>query len=182
MLPSANSSTTRAWSIWKRSRNRRSCAARNESPSAADPLPKKDRQPPEVGRPGARRSCGLGAFCAGLYRYGKHSWRFRIDSSDQIEVAGAQHVAARPNHGSQWAAISAANFFRSAGPAQTAARADSMGRVGQRNALRAEPPAHRNPRAHAGSLRAHRLAHFSDRRGRKPDGTRAGGNTNIRFL
>ena len=27
-----------------------------------------------------------------LYRYGKHSWRFRIDSSDQIEVAGAQHV------------------------------------------------------------------------------------------
>ncbi|MFY9647947.1 MAG: FtsQ-type POTRA domain-containing protein [Terriglobales bacterium] len=28
-----------------------------------------------------------------LYRYGKHSWRFRIDSSDQIEVAGAEHVA-----------------------------------------------------------------------------------------
>ncbi len=28
----------------------------------------------------------------GLYRYGKHSWRFRIDSSDQIEVAGAEHV------------------------------------------------------------------------------------------
>jgi cell division protein FtsQ len=33
-----------------------------------------------------------GAFGAGLYRYGKHSWRFRIDSSDQIEVANAQHV------------------------------------------------------------------------------------------
>lgn len=28
-----------------------------------------------------------------IYRYGEHSWRFRIDSSDQIEVAGAQHVA-----------------------------------------------------------------------------------------
>jgi cell division protein FtsQ len=28
-----------------------------------------------------------------LYRYGKHSWRFRIDSSDQIEVAGAEHVS-----------------------------------------------------------------------------------------
>jgi cell division protein FtsQ len=28
-----------------------------------------------------------------LYRYGKHSWRFRIDSSDQIEVAGAEHIA-----------------------------------------------------------------------------------------
>ena len=35
----------------------------------------------------------LGAIGLGLYRYGKHSWRFRIDSSDQIEVAGAQHVA-----------------------------------------------------------------------------------------
>jgi cell division protein FtsQ len=28
-----------------------------------------------------------------IYRYGEHSWRFRIDSSDQIEVTGAQHVA-----------------------------------------------------------------------------------------
>lgn len=27
-----------------------------------------------------------------LYGYGKHSWRFRIDSSDQIEVAGVEHV------------------------------------------------------------------------------------------
>jgi cell division protein FtsQ len=29
---------------------------------------------------------------AELYSYGKHNWRFRIDSSDQIEVVGAQHV------------------------------------------------------------------------------------------
>jgi cell division protein FtsQ len=35
----------------------------------------------------------LGAAGLSLYRYGKHSWRFRIESSDQIEVAGAQHVA-----------------------------------------------------------------------------------------
>jgi cell division protein FtsQ len=35
----------------------------------------------------------LGAASLGLYGYGKHSWRFRIDSSEQIEVAGAQHVA-----------------------------------------------------------------------------------------
>jgi cell division protein FtsQ len=35
----------------------------------------------------------LGAACFGLYQYGEHSWRFRIDSSDQIEVAGAEHVA-----------------------------------------------------------------------------------------
>jgi cell division protein FtsQ len=35
----------------------------------------------------------LGTAALGLYRYGKHSWRFRIDSSEHIEVAGAQHVA-----------------------------------------------------------------------------------------
>lgn len=35
----------------------------------------------------------LGAFGLVLYGYGKHSWRFRIESSDQIEVAGGQHVS-----------------------------------------------------------------------------------------
>jgi cell division protein FtsQ len=34
----------------------------------------------------------FGTAGAMLYRYGKHSWRFRIDSSDQIEISGAQHV------------------------------------------------------------------------------------------
>jgi len=34
----------------------------------------------------------VGALGATLYSYGKHSWRFRIDSSDQIEISGAQHV------------------------------------------------------------------------------------------
>jgi cell division protein FtsQ len=33
-----------------------------------------------------------GVATASLYGYGKHSWRFRIDSSDQIEISGAQHV------------------------------------------------------------------------------------------
>jgi cell division protein FtsQ len=35
----------------------------------------------------------LGAAGVSVYGYGKHSWRFRIDSSDQIEVAGVEHVA-----------------------------------------------------------------------------------------
>jgi cell division protein FtsQ len=36
---------------------------------------------------------GIGfALAASLYSYGKHSWRFRIDSSEQIEITGAQHV------------------------------------------------------------------------------------------
>jgi cell division protein FtsQ len=34
----------------------------------------------------------LGGIAASLYSYGKHSWRFRIDSSDQIEISGAEHV------------------------------------------------------------------------------------------
>src|SRR5437763_10204338 len=29
---------------------------------------------------------------AALYHYGEHSWRFRVESSDQIEVAGLQNV------------------------------------------------------------------------------------------
>lgn len=28
-----------------------------------------------------------------LYHYGAHSWRFRLESSDNVEVAGAQHVS-----------------------------------------------------------------------------------------
>ncbi len=35
----------------------------------------------------------LAVIGGSLYSYGKHSWRFRINSSDQIEVSGAQHVA-----------------------------------------------------------------------------------------
>jgi cell division protein FtsQ len=34
--------------------------------------------------------CAMGA--ATLYHYGEHSWRFRIDSSDNIEVTGLQNV------------------------------------------------------------------------------------------
>jgi cell division protein FtsQ len=35
----------------------------------------------------------LGAGAAALYRYGEHSWRFRIESSDNIEISGLQNVA-----------------------------------------------------------------------------------------
>ena len=28
-----------------------------------------------------------------LYRYGEHSWRFRVESSDDIEIAGLQNVS-----------------------------------------------------------------------------------------
>ncbi len=34
----------------------------------------------------------FGAATAALYHYGEHSWRFRIESSDDIEIAGLQNV------------------------------------------------------------------------------------------
>jgi cell division protein FtsQ len=36
--------------------------------------------------------CVLGALAAALYHYGERSWRFRVDSSDDIEVTGMQNV------------------------------------------------------------------------------------------
>ncbi len=36
--------------------------------------------------------CVAGLATAGLYHYGEHSWRFRVESSDSIEVMGTQNV------------------------------------------------------------------------------------------
>ncbi len=36
--------------------------------------------------------CVVGIAAAGLYEYGEHSWRFRVDSSDNIDVTGTQNV------------------------------------------------------------------------------------------
>jgi len=36
--------------------------------------------------------CVLGLLAASLYRYGERSWRFRVESSDDIEVTGMQNV------------------------------------------------------------------------------------------
>src|SRR6202789_458979 len=36
--------------------------------------------------------CAASLAAAALYHYGEHSWRFRVESSDNIEVAGIQNV------------------------------------------------------------------------------------------
>jgi cell division protein FtsQ len=36
--------------------------------------------------------CAAGIAAAGVYRYGERSWRFRVDSSDDIEITGMQNV------------------------------------------------------------------------------------------
>src|SRR3984957_13194244 len=36
--------------------------------------------------------CAASLAAAALYHYGEHSWRFRVESSDNIEVTGMQNV------------------------------------------------------------------------------------------
>jgi cell division protein FtsQ len=36
--------------------------------------------------------CVIAIVAAGLYEYGQHSWRFRVESSDNIEITGMQNV------------------------------------------------------------------------------------------
>src|SRR5262249_45970360 len=37
---------------------------------------------------------GFGSLlAAGLYNYGKHSWRFRVESSDNLEITGMENVS-----------------------------------------------------------------------------------------
>jgi len=36
--------------------------------------------------------CAAGLIAAGLYHYGERSWRFRVESSDNLEISGMQNV------------------------------------------------------------------------------------------
>ena len=36
--------------------------------------------------------CAGGLVVAGVYHYGERSWRFRVESSDNIEITGTQNV------------------------------------------------------------------------------------------
>src|ERR1700730_8432375 len=55
-------------------------------------LPKKAANRLLWGLAAAAVGCGLALGAAWLYRYGEHSWRFRVESSDNIEVTGMQNV------------------------------------------------------------------------------------------
>ena len=43
--------------------------------------------------------CAAGLGAAWLYHYGEHSWRFRVDSSDNIEVTGHAERDQGADHG-----------------------------------------------------------------------------------
>jgi cell division protein FtsQ len=55
-------------------------------------LPKKTASGVLWGLIAAAVCCGLALAAAALYHYGEHSWRFRVESSDNIEVTGMQSV------------------------------------------------------------------------------------------
>ena len=55
-------------------------------------LPKKTTVKILWGVAAALTICLCGFAAAALYRYGEHSWRFRIETSDNIEVTGLENV------------------------------------------------------------------------------------------
>ena len=82
----------------------------------------------------------LAALGAGfIYRYGEHSWRFRIDSSDDIEIAGLQNVTRSQVMEVMGGDIGRNIFFVPLAQRQDPARADSMGGSCQRHAVCSEP-------------------------------------------
>ena len=55
-------------------------------------LPKKTANGLLWGLVAATIVCAVSLGVAGLYHYGEHSWRFRVESSDNLEVTGMQNV------------------------------------------------------------------------------------------
>ena len=56
-------------------------------------LPKKTANRLLWGLGAAGVLCLLGFAAAGIYHYGEHSWRFRVESSDNIEITGMHNVS-----------------------------------------------------------------------------------------
>ena len=82
----------RACSTWTWNRNLRSCACRSASPSAAVHFPKKTVTRLTWGAVALAIVFVCGIAVAALYHYGERSWRFRVESSDDIDISGLQNV------------------------------------------------------------------------------------------
>lgn len=68
---------------------------RRRVPVRRGPLPKKAAQRLKIAFLLLVLLAAVTAVSLFLYRYGSRSWRFRIDSSDNIEIAGTEHVNRR---------------------------------------------------------------------------------------
>lgn len=61
-------------------------------PVRRGPLPRKTAQRVKIAAILLLAAVGAGAAGAVLYRYGAHSWRFHLESSDNIEIRGTRNV------------------------------------------------------------------------------------------
>ncbi len=61
-------------------------------PVRRGPLPRKTARKVKIAAVLLLAAAGVGTAASMLYSYGAHSWRFRLESSDNIEVFGTQHV------------------------------------------------------------------------------------------
>src|ERR1700746_3823634 len=61
-------------------------------PARRSALPKKTAHGLLWSSVAAAGLCVLALVAGWLYSYGEHSWRFRVESSDNIEVTGLQNV------------------------------------------------------------------------------------------
>ncbi len=66
--------------------------AQKRVPARRSSLPKKTANRLLWGSVAVLILCAVGAGAAALYHYGERSWRFRIESSDDIDVEGMQNV------------------------------------------------------------------------------------------
>jgi cell division protein FtsQ len=57
------------------------------------PLPRKAANRLKLALMGLAVVVVAGGLLLALYRYGSHSWRFRLESSDNVEIAGTDHVS-----------------------------------------------------------------------------------------
>ena len=114
-------------------------------------------------------ACGM--TVAALYHYGERSWRFRVESSDDIEISGLQNVTRSQVMEVMGGDIGRNIFFVPLAQRKAAAGTDSVGRIRQRDALCSQSPEGGDSRAHPGSFRAGWLEDSADRRRRHADGT-----------
>ena len=61
-------------------------------PVRRGPLPRKTARKVRIAAVILLAAAGVGAGAAALYRYSAHSWRFRLESSDNIEISGTHNV------------------------------------------------------------------------------------------
>ena len=95
---------------------------------------------------------GLGV----LYRYGTHSWRFQLDSSDNIEVMGNDHVSRSEITRVFGGDISRNIFAVPLDDRKKQLEAGSLGGIGDGDADLARPASGKRGRAQADSLCAGR--------------------------